>query len=234
MIQRTYGQYCGLARALELVGERWTLLIVRDLLVGPRRFTDLRRGLPRIPTNILSARLKELDQAGIVRRRLLPRPPGSIVYELSEYGRSLDDIVLRLGRWGAQSLGESRPGEIVTAGSRVMALRSTFRPEAAGGLRASYEIRSGAIVIHARIDDGMLESGEGPLPDADLVIEAGPALKALLAGEITPAEAIESGSVRLTGDGGLLTRFVEVFQIPPRPSPPLPPASSSRWGDQLM
>src|SRR5438105_14626994 len=101
---RTYGQFCGLARALELVGERWALLIVRDLLVGPKRFTDLRRGLPRIPTNVLSTRLKELEHNGIVRRRLLPRPASGVVYELTEHGRELEDIVLRLGLWGAATL----------------------------------------------------------------------------------------------------------------------------------
>src|SRR2546423_6072869 len=106
---RRYGQFCGLARALELVGERWALLIVRDLLVGARRFTDLRQGLPRIPTNVLADRLKELEQAGIVRRRVLPRPAASVVYELTAYGSELDEVVLRLGLWGAQSLGEPRP-----------------------------------------------------------------------------------------------------------------------------
>jgi DNA-binding HxlR family transcriptional regulator len=217
-MQRTYGQYCGLARALELVGERWTLLIIRDLLVGPKRFTDLRRGLPRIPTNILSERLKDLEQTGIVRRRLLPRPAGSIVYELTEYGSALDQIVLRLGLWGARSLGEPRPGEIVTPDSLIMALRSTFSPEAARGLRTSYEIRSGEFVIHACVDDGTLETGLGPLPDADLVIETGPALRTLLAGELSPAEAVESGSVRLTGDPGLLAHFAAIFQIPPKSS----------------
>jgi DNA-binding HxlR family transcriptional regulator len=216
--RRTYGQYCGLARALELVGERWTLLVIRDLLVGPKRFTDLRRGLPRIPTNLLSARLKELEQAGIVQRRLLPRPTASIVYELTEYGKTLDGIVLQLGRWGARSLGEAAPAEVVTVDSLIMALRSTFRPEAARGLHIGYDLRVDAIVIHARIDDGVPEAGEGPLAGPDLVIETGPAIRALMAGEITSAEAVESGSVRLSGDPNLLARFVEVFHIPPRPS----------------
>ena len=93
MAGRTYGQYCGFARALEVVGERWALLIIRDLTVGPRRFTDLRRGLPGIPTNILAARLKELELAGVVRRRVLPRPAASVVYELTEYGAELEEVV---------------------------------------------------------------------------------------------------------------------------------------------
>lgn len=217
MTSRTYGQFCGLARALELVGERWALLVVRDLVLGPKRFTDLHRGLPRIPTNILSARLKELEATGVVRRRVVPRPAAGVAYELTEYGQELEDIVLRLGLWGARSLREPRPEDIVTPDSLVLALRATFRPEAAVELQAGYELRLGEIVVHARVDHGTLDAGEGALAGADLVIETGPAIRALLAGELGPGEAVESGRVRLTGDPGLLTRFVEVFRIPPAP-----------------
>ncbi|GAA3446593.1 winged helix-turn-helix transcriptional regulator [Planomonospora venezuelensis] len=213
MAKREFGQYCGLARAVEIVGERWALLIVRDLLVGPRRYTDLRKGLPKIPTNILSARLKEMEAAGVVHRRVLPRPDGSVVYELTEYGRDLEEAVAHLSRWGARSLGEPRPGEIVTPASMVLAMRNTFRPEAAAGLTAGYELRMGEVVFHLRVADGALHAGEGPLPDADLVIETGLAIKALMAGEITPDEAVAAGAVRLTGDPALLKRFVETFRI---------------------
>src|ERR671925_2372047 len=143
MRPRTYGQYCGVARALELVGARWALLVVRDLILGPKRFTDLQRGLPRIPSNVLSSRLKELEYAGIVRRRLLARPQTGVVYELTEYGRELEDILLRLGRWGAQLLAEPRPHDTVNADSLILALRATFQPEAARGLKVSYELRLG-------------------------------------------------------------------------------------------
>ncbi|HEY3260471.1 MAG TPA: helix-turn-helix domain-containing protein [Pseudonocardiaceae bacterium] len=218
MTVREYGQYCGLARALELVGERWALLIVRDLLVGPRRYTDLRRGLPRIPTNVLSARLKKLEEAGVVRRRVLPRPDGSIVYELTEYGRQLEDTVLALGRWGARSLADPRPDEIVTTDSLIMAVRTTFGTEAASGLHAGFELRLGEIVVGVRIDDGVLQVAEGPLPDADLVIDTGPVLRALLAGQITPEELTAGGYARLRGNTDLLARFVEVFRIAPAPA----------------
>ena len=103
MTRRAYGQTSGLARALEIVGERWALLIVRELVDGPKRFTDLSRGLPRMPSNILSARLKGLELTGVVRRRALPPPARSIVYELTPYGSQLEDVVVRLGRWGAQA-----------------------------------------------------------------------------------------------------------------------------------
>ncbi|WP_449061034.1 winged helix-turn-helix transcriptional regulator [Planomonospora algeriensis] len=213
MAKREFGQYCGLARAVEIVGERWALLIIRDLLVGPRRYTDLRNGLPKIPTNILSARLKEMEAAGVVHRRVLPRPDGSVVYELTEYGRDLEEAVMHLSRWGARSLGEPRPGEIVTGASMVLAMRNTFRPEAAAGLTARYEVRMGGTVFHVRVSDGALSAGEGPLPDADLVIETGMAIKALMAKEITPAEAVATGAVRIEGDPALLERFAEAFAI---------------------
>ena len=213
MSTRTYGQYCGFARAVEVVGERWAFLIIRDLLVSPKRFTDLHRGLPGIPTNILTARLKELEQAGVVQRKVLPRPEGSIVYELTDYGLELEDIVDRLGRWGAKAMREPRAGETVTVDSLQTALRSTFCPQSAAGVHAGFELRFGEIIIHALVDDGSVKVGKGSLPAPDLIIETGPALKALMAGEITPAAAIENGSVHLTGNPKLLTRFVDIFHV---------------------
>jgi DNA-binding HxlR family transcriptional regulator len=216
--RRAYGQFCGLVRALEIVGERWALLIVRDLLVEPKRFTDLRRGLPRIPTNVLSERLKQLEEWGVVRRRLLPRPAGSVVYELTDYGNDLEEAVLKLGLWGARSLTVPAPDEIVTPDSLVVAMRACFRPSAARRLNLRYELRIGPIRLAVRIKDGRLAAAEGPMPDADLVIETGPAIRAMMAGELSPEAAIEHDLVHLTGDPALLTRFVDIFHIPPAPS----------------
>jgi DNA-binding HxlR family transcriptional regulator len=213
MTNRTYGQYCGLSRAVEILGERWGLLIVRDLLIGPKRFTDLQRGLPGIPSNVLTSRLKELEKSGVVRRRVLPRPAGSVVYELTEYGSELEEAVVCFGRWGAKSLGEPRPDEIVTPDSIAMALRSTFRPEACQGVRANYELRLGDVVVHARVHDGSIEAATGRLPDADLVIEAGPGIRALMAGEITAGQAIEQGVARVSGKRQLFDQFAKIFRI---------------------
>ena len=218
MAGRTYGQYCGLARAMELVGERWAMLVVRDLLLGPKRFSELRRGLPRIPTNILSARLRDLEQAAIVQRRILPRPAAAVVYELTSYGKDLKPIVLTLGAWGARSLDDPQPNDSVTADALVLALQATFHPEAARGLEATYELHVGPVVLHARIADGTLDAAEGSLPGADLVLDAGRALKALMAGEISPSEALESGMVRITGKPDLLARFGDLFRLAPAPS----------------
>jgi DNA-binding HxlR family transcriptional regulator len=218
MKTRGYGKYCGLAHALELVGERWALVLVSDLLRGPKRFSELQRGQPRIPSNVLSARLKELEDAGVVRRRVLPRPASGVGYELTEYGRELEEIVLRLGLWGARSMPEdSRPDDAVTADTILLGLRATFRPEAALGLRAGYELRFGELVVHALIADGVLEVDEGPLAEADLVLETDLSLHPLLTGELSPAEAIAGGRVRVKGKRKLFDRFVEVFRIPPLP-----------------
>ncbi len=220
MKSRAYGQYCGFARALEVVGERWAMLIVRDLLVGSKRFTDLLRGLPGIPSNVLTTRLKELEHAGVVRRRVLARPSRAVVYELTEYGRELENTVVELGRWGAKALGDPRPDETITVDSLVTALRTTFHPDAARGVRAGFELRVGEIVLHARVDDGRVHVAQGALTGADLTIEAGPGIRALMAGELSPAAAIETGTVQLTGDPALLTRFAQIFRIDPMPARP--------------
>lgn len=213
MATRTYGQYCGFSRALELVGERWALLIVRDLLVGPKRFSDLQRGLPGIPTNILTARLKELEEAGLVRRRLLPRPSGAVVYELTPDGRELEEPVVSLGRWGARRLGEPRPDEVITEDSIASALLTCFRPEAASRAPVSYELRTGEIIVHAVVRDGKVTVGRGSFPEPDLIIEAGPAIRLLMAAEITPEEALKKKVVRIKGDPKLLKRFARTFRI---------------------
>jgi DNA-binding HxlR family transcriptional regulator len=213
MVKRSYGQYCGFARALELVGERWALLIVRDLLVGPKRFGEIQRGLPGIPTNILTARLNELEDSGLVRRRLLARPAKGVAYELTKEGAGLEEGVLAIGRWGAQHLGEPRPGETVTEDSIAMALRTTFRPEAAGKAKLTYLLKLGPVEVHASVGNGAVTIGRGPIAKPDLVIETGPALRLLMAHEISPGEAIKKRVVRLTGDPKLLDRFVRIFRI---------------------
>jgi DNA-binding HxlR family transcriptional regulator len=210
---RVYGQYCGFARALELVGERWALLIIRDLFVSPKRFSELQRGLPGIPSNILTARLKELEDAGIVQRRAMPRPAGGVAYELTDDGRELERAVVELSRWGAKHLGEPRAHEVVTEESMIMALRTTFRSEAAKGVKASYELHMGDIVLHAVVQNGELTLGKGPLEAPDLAIEAGPGIRAVMAQEITPEDAVKAKIVRIKGDRDLFGRFAQMFRI---------------------
>src|SRR3984957_12817693 len=134
MASRDYGQFSGVTRAMEVVGERWALLIVRDLLVGPRRYGELAAGLPRIPSNILAARLKELQGAGVIRR--MPRSR-VIVYELTPYGRELEPVVLALGAWGFKALGDPRNEQVITPDSMTMDLRTAFQPRVAATLPAT-------------------------------------------------------------------------------------------------
>lgn len=187
-------------------------MVLRDLFVAPKRYSDLQRGLPGIPSNILTRRLKEMEAAGIVQRRLLLRP-NRTVYELTKTGIALEPAVVELGRWGAKLLGEPKNGEIITVDALVIALRSTFQPKAAKSATVSYELRVGEIVLHASIVRGELTAAPGPLPNADLTIETGPALRDLLAGELSPHEAVNEGYVRCTGNRAHLDRFVELFRI---------------------
>lgn len=214
MTRRSYGQYCGVSRALEMLGERWSLLIIRDLLVSPKTVTELQTGLPRIPADILAARMRDFERAGVVVHDGAG-PDDPIRYELTDYGKDLEDIILRIARWGARQLGSPRPEEIVTIDSLIMAMRATFQPDVARGVRASYELRVGEIVVNVRIDDGELVATEGPMPDADVILEPGLVLKGLMSGEVSVADAISDGSVTFTGDAALVELFARMFHIGP-------------------
>lgn len=210
--RRGYNQYCGLARALELVGERWALLIIRDLSVRPRRYTDLLEGLPGIPTNVLSTRLKELERSGIIERQVAPAPQRGIRYALTPAGQALEPAVLALGRWGATQLDGPRPEEIVTPESVTMSLRAVFNADEAAGLTASWELHADDILLRLVITDGKLESGVGPAPGKpDLVItfqpDGLPSYQALI-------QAAKCGLVELDGRRELLGTFLKVFASP--------------------
>nr|WP_240189299.1 winged helix-turn-helix transcriptional regulator [Nakamurella flavida] len=196
---------------MELIGERWALLLVRDLLVGPRRYSELAAGLPRIPTNILAARLKELQDAGILRRAPRSRV---IVYELTPYGRELEPVVLALGAWGFKAMGDPRDEQIITPDSMTMALRTAFRPLVAADLPATvYATRLGPAELLVRVDGAALAvtRGDGP---ADLTFAAGPGIRRLISGELAPDRAIATGVVEvLHGRGELLDRFASTFHL---------------------
>ncbi|MBN6051877.1 transcriptional regulator [Nonomuraea sp. RK-328] len=200
---------------MEMVGERWSMLIVRNLLAGPRRFTDLRNGLPGIPTNILSARLRQLEEAGLATRRALPHPERAVVYELTDYGRDLEPALIALGRWGARTLDEPRPGEVVTAESVAMSFRTAFRPDRARGITAGYEVRMGDFTIRLQVADGALTGGVGPHPAPDLVVErlTGHPIRELMSGVKRPEEVLAEGGLRVEGDLALLDRFAEMFRF---------------------
>jgi DNA-binding HxlR family transcriptional regulator len=213
---RSYRQYCAVARGLDVVGERWTLLIVRDLLTGPKRYKDLLEGLPGIGTNLLAARLREMEHYGIVNRRVLPPPAGSTVYELTELGQALEPAVTALGRWGHHFLGARREGDFLSANAYLLAMRGTFRPDRAQGVTARYELHVGEQVFEVTVNDGRCTTREGQPASADMVIRTDvDTLGALLGGEISAAKAVARGRVAINRDVAELERFVSMFALRP-------------------
>lgn len=214
MARREYGQFCGLARAAEIVGQRWTLLILRDLLVGPRRYSDLAAGLPGIPSNLLSTRLKELEQDGLITREARSGADRAVVYTVTPRGAELQPALDALSRWGAAGMREPREGEIVTEASLISALRVAASGGSPPAKPLAITIIAGDIVIHALVREGAVEVGAGAATDAALVIEAGPGFRDLLAGTLDPRTALAEGLVTIDGDPALLDDFASIFRVP--------------------
>jgi DNA-binding HxlR family transcriptional regulator len=216
---RTYDDGCAAAHALDLVGERWALLVVRELLLGPKRFTDLRAGLPNASPNVLAQRLRELEAAGVVRRRKLPPPAASRVYELTEWGMELEPVIIRLGRWGARSPARPRDAEL-GVDSLILSFRTMFDPRAAEGLDASYELRFGEDCFHAEVADGRFETARGSADRPEAIIEADPGtLVALVYEELQLDEALRSGNIKIDGDEPAVERFLVLFPLPEPAAP---------------
>ncbi|MEU3980674.1 helix-turn-helix domain-containing protein [Streptomyces sp. NPDC026672] len=211
MARKDFGQYCGLARALEMVGERWALLVIRELLARPSRYSEMLDALPGIPTNVLSARLKELEQVGVVERQVAPAPKRGVLYVLTGDGRALQSAVLALAMWGNSRLGEQRADEFVPPSSVVMAFRATFNAEAADGLCAVWEIHTAGVMLYVVVTEGQLTTGIGPAPsDPDLVITIRSTRMPAFQGILT---AVASGKAETSGREELLGRFLEVFAV---------------------
>jgi DNA-binding HxlR family transcriptional regulator len=211
---RTYKDPCGVARALDLVGERWALLIARELLLGPKRFTDLRAGLPHLSPDVLSQRLRELERAGVLRRRKLAPPAGSRVYELTEWGRELEPVVLGLGRWGSRA--PFPPGDSVLGPDAfVLALKTLFDATAATGLNASFELRLGEHSYDSRVADGRFDVRRGTAAAPDATIDTDPAtLSGVLWHGHPLSAALRSGGIRIEGSEPAVTRLLGIFPVP--------------------
>lgn len=212
-MSKDYGQFCGLARAASIIGERWALLILRDLMVSSKRFSDLREGLPGVPSNVLTTRLRELESSGIIARHVMPLPRRGTVYALTDYGQTLQPILDALGRWGAQRMVEPADGEVVTDASLAAALRAGFHHGVASRER-TFAVAAGEARAWARATAVDVSIGEGDTDQADLTIVGGMALRPLLAGELSPADALSSGDIAVEGDESLLTEFAQIFHVP--------------------
>jgi DNA-binding HxlR family transcriptional regulator len=193
---------CGIAHATDLLGQRWALLVVRELLLGPKRFTDLRTGIPDISPNVLGQRLRELEQSGIIRRRKLAPPAAVHVYELTDWGRELEPAVLALGRWASASPSFPR-GAPMGPDALVLALKSTFDPAKADGIAGTYELRLGKdeIPFAIRVADGRFEAVRGEVDEVDAVIRSDPDVIAGIVFRKNPlGKAVQSGAVEIDGN----------------------------------
>lgn len=219
MKNRSYSQYCGLAYALDIVGERWTLLIVRELIPGPRRFKDLVDGLPGISTNLLSERLKGLEQQGLLSRRTLPPPAGSTVYELTPLGQALEKTLLELGKWGSQFVPPSaEDATLLHVGSYALTLKTFFRPEQAQGVNETYELRIDNEVLQVQIKEGEIQVQQGEALEADMILHTDmPTYLGLLQRQMQPDEAISGRLIRIEGDPAALSRFLDLCGLPDSP-----------------
>jgi DNA-binding HxlR family transcriptional regulator len=217
---RRYRDACGAAQGLDLVGERWTLLVVRELLLGPKRFTDLRAGLPGISTNILADRLEMLEMSGVARRRTLPPPAASKVYELTDWGKELGPVVEAIGRWGVRSPWRDEGDEIGVDGLMV-SFRTMFDPRAAGDLEASYELVLEDQTFGLEVERGSIRVYRGAPADPDARIETDvDTLAALVYEGGDLDEALRSGDVEIGGDRSAVERLMGLFQLPePAPKP---------------
>ncbi|MFL5883625.1 MAG: winged helix-turn-helix transcriptional regulator [Thermoleophilaceae bacterium] len=212
--KRTYGEACAAAHALDLIGERWAMLVVRELLLGPKRFTDLRTGVAHASPNVLAQRLRDLEDAGVVRRRKLPPPAAAWVYELTEWGEELEPVITALGRWGARS-----PNRSIDCGmsvdSHVLAMRTMFDPALAGDMDARFELRLGEDAFRIEVRDGVLDAERGIADAPDATISADPAaLAAVLFHDRPLGDAMGADEIMVEGDVGAVERLAQLFSRP--------------------
>jgi DNA-binding HxlR family transcriptional regulator len=215
-MSKRYAQYCPVAHALELVGERWALLVVRELLGGPKRYTDLAAGLPGIGTNILAGRLRDLEAAGVIHKRRLPPPAAANVYELTPYGEELREPLYALGRWGARSLGPPTADDALAPGWLANAVRATCTGGCLPGKVFQVRVEDESVTARFEGEELIVESDSAA--EADTVIETDPAtLFCIASDQVSIGEAIKSKSVKITGDRADAERFLSLFSFDDRP-----------------
>jgi DNA-binding HxlR family transcriptional regulator/putative sterol carrier protein len=214
MSKRSYNQYCGLAAALDVLGERWSMLILRNLLTGPKRFTDFLEGLPGIGTGLLSERLKQLESAGVIRRATLPPPAASAVYELTADGEALRPVLIGLTRWGMARLGEPPAGQFIDADMIAVAMEARFEA-ASDDIDGSFQLVIDGRPYRIRIAGGKIVVQAGPSEDnaASFVTDTA-TLVALNNGTGSLTEALAAGNVRVDGDVEAAMRVVKSLNLP--------------------
>lgn len=218
--RRHYEDACAVAHALDLVGERWALLVMRELMLGPKRFSDLRESLPGISANVLTQRLEGLEAAGVLVRRRLPPPAAAQVYELTPWGYESEPVFQALGRWAARSTAHD-PTLPLSAVSLMLSLRTMFDPGRAEGMKARIGFRLGEETFLVQLADGRLEAARTALDGADLVFTAtAPSLAGAIYGGVPLHQLEAAGALCIDGDRALAERFVTLFPLPPKAERP--------------
>lgn len=211
MSARSYNQYCGIAYALDIIGERWTLLLIRELMLGPRRFKDLLNGLPGIGTNLLSDRLKKLLEYEVIHQRELPPPAASTVYELTPLGEELKPILESLGSWGSRFLGSPEENDTFNPRWLLLALETKFNPEQTKQVDKIVEFNIDEEVLYAHIKKGTIYVSQGSHPDADLrIISDSKSFVKLVSGS-ADLEKDSDINLALEGEAELFDRLSEWF-----------------------
>lgn len=215
--KRWYDDACGTALALELVGERWSMLIVRELMYGPRRFGELKTSLPGISANVLTQRLESLEEAAILVRRKLPPPANVQVYDLTPWGRESEDAIMALGKWATRSPLHD-PSSFMSGASLMMSMRTLLVPDRMGDLAFTLGVRLGADHFTAQVGNGTIAVSRGHAEGTDATIEADVAfpILAFLYGKLPPEPLEADGSLHITGDRALAARYAALFQLPPK------------------
>jgi DNA-binding HxlR family transcriptional regulator len=214
--KRRYNDACGAAHALDLVGERWALLVIRELMLGPKRFGDLRADLPGISANVLTQRLEGLEAAGVLVRRKLPPPASAQVYELTPWGYEAEPIFQTLGRWAARSPAHD-PTLPLSAVSLFLSFRTMFDSLRAQGLKVRVGFRIGAETFLVRIENDEVEVGRAEIDAADAIISgAAPIIAAAVYGGVLLDQFETQGVLKISGDRALAERFVTLFVLPPK------------------
>lgn len=218
MVKRSYDDGCAAAHALDLIGERWALLVVRELLFGPKRFTDLRTGLPGASPNVLAQRLRELEGEGVVRRHRLPPPAAARVYELTQWGTELEPVIMALGRWGGRSRSLPRDAAM-SVDSIMLALKTSFRPELARGFTADLVLELHDDTFRVQVSPHRIRIDRGANGHRLATIRSGPATLDDVIWNGRPVDdAIGAGDLSITGDRQVVERFVGLFPLP-EPAP---------------
>ncbi|WP_201860764.1 winged helix-turn-helix transcriptional regulator [Microvirga soli] len=218
--KRHYEDACATAHAMDLVGERWALLVMRELMLGPKRFSDLRESLPGISANVLTQRLESLEAAGVLVRRKLPPPAAAQVYELTEWGYESEPIFQALGRWAARSPLHD-PTLPFSTNSLVLSLRTMFSPERARDLEARVGFRIGEETFLSHLADGRIEIARSALDGADVIFAGTPPVLAAAIYGGQPLETLEqTGALQIEGNRVLARRFTGLFPLPPKAAKP--------------